>query len=374
MYKTDQKNLYIDLIYEITIRVECISFMIQECIEKQITINMNENIEKELIKDFEFYYNQYQTLHKYFGNYEKNEYKLTYVKQSLDVNNEIKDNDEIKDDNKIPLIKQVILFYSLTLKNIIEFPIIEKYYINFISELKNQIIQKFIALIEEIKLINEKEINQIKNIILESFVCEEKRELEKEQKEILNKKKEEIDIELNKIKNKIQELSNQNEKIEILNKENIKTIKSQCNKTIHKQELECNEKLKNNQFKYNKKFKKKISKLKKKIKYKENNEKIKQIKTEYEENTKNIYGKIQLECDEKIMKNKEEIQENKEEIQKVNKELEKNKEELQKNKEDIDKLNKLITDLFDKNNIITNKMKYYDEKIKELEEKLKEKK
>ena len=52
MYKTNQENLCIDLLYEITLRIECMNFMIQECIEKQIKINMNEEIKKELLKDF----------------------------------------------------------------------------------------------------------------------------------------------------------------------------------------------------------------------------------------------------------------------------------------------------------------------------------
>ncbi len=182
MNKTNQENLCIDLLYEIIIRVECINFMIQECIEKQIKKNTNEKIEKEMLKDFKFYYNQYETLHKFFGNSDKNKYKLTYVKQSLDFNNDIKDN------NIIPLIKLVIPFYTFIMKNTTEFPIIEKYYINFISELKNHIIQKFIIQIEEIKLLNEKEISQIKDKLLESIIIEEKRELNKENEEILVKK------------------------------------------------------------------------------------------------------------------------------------------------------------------------------------------
>ncbi len=36
--------------------------MIQECIKKQIKRKMNEEIKKELLKDFEIYYNQYVTL------------------------------------------------------------------------------------------------------------------------------------------------------------------------------------------------------------------------------------------------------------------------------------------------------------------------
>ena len=119
MYKTNQENLCIDLLYEITLRIECMNFMIQECIEKQIKRNINKKIEKELLKDFEFYYNQYETLHKYFGNKEKNNYKLTFIKQSLVFNNEFKDN------NIIPLIKQAIPFCVSTLKNTTEFPLLK---------------------------------------------------------------------------------------------------------------------------------------------------------------------------------------------------------------------------------------------------------
>jgi hypothetical protein len=48
MNKTNQENLCIDLLYEITLRIECMNN--QEYIEKQIKINMNEEIKKELLK------------------------------------------------------------------------------------------------------------------------------------------------------------------------------------------------------------------------------------------------------------------------------------------------------------------------------------
>ena len=43
-----KENLCIDLFYEITLRIECMNN--QEYIEKQIKINMNEEIKKELLK------------------------------------------------------------------------------------------------------------------------------------------------------------------------------------------------------------------------------------------------------------------------------------------------------------------------------------
>ncbi len=98
---------------------------------------------------------------------------MTFIKQSLVFNKEFKNN------NIIPLIIQAIPFCVSTLKNTTEFHIIEKYYMNFVSELKNQIIQKFIIQIEEIKLLNENEISQIKDIISKSSIFEEIRELKK---------------------------------------------------------------------------------------------------------------------------------------------------------------------------------------------------
>ena len=144
------------------------NFMIQECIEKQIKINMNEEIKKELLKDFEFYYNQYVTLKKFIGMSMKNEFKLKYIKETLGYI------DKIKEDNLIPLIQKVIPIYRLTLEKIIEFPIIENYYFSFISELQNNIMHKFIEQIEEIKLLKENEINLIKNMIISELYMKRK--------------------------------------------------------------------------------------------------------------------------------------------------------------------------------------------------------
>ena len=78
--------------------------------------------------------------------------------------------------------------------------------------------------------------------------------------------------------------------------------------TIYNEECGCNTNIKNKDFEKTKIIKKKECELKKKLKNNEYDEKIKQIKIEYEENIKKICGKIQFECNEKIMKNQEEIQ------------------------------------------------------------------
>ena len=62
-------HLIIDLFYEIIIRVEFISFMVDE-------FNKNEEIKKEFLKDFEFYYNHYITLKNFLGKLRKMNIKI----------------------------------------------------------------------------------------------------------------------------------------------------------------------------------------------------------------------------------------------------------------------------------------------------------